>query len=383
MNINDVKNWYNRNKNIITWVLAACFVIVFYKAVSNFDYIKRCVSELYEVVSPFVWGIIIAYLLKPIYNAIARLLSKVVFIARSQKVCNMIAIVGTYCLSAGIAALFLIAVLPPLADSILNLIQNLPTIGQQIIHTVQTMVVENEILHNVVNEWYQRADAALKMDIIPNITELVNVIAEGTIGTFGMITNLFIGVIVSVYLLADKQHLAESSSKFIDTCFKPHISQAIKQEIIFIDKIFTRYITGTLLDAGLVGLVTYIFALIFGLPSPMLLAIIIAITNIIPIVGPFIGAVPTALLVLAYTPDKLIVYCIYLLILQQIDGHVFVPKVLGSVVGISGLTALFAIVVGGGLCGIPGMILGVPVITVLIDIGRKISKSRQSNTNPS
>jgi predicted PurR-regulated permease PerM len=188
---------------------------------------------------------------------------------------------------------------------------------------------------------------------------------------------LFIGIIVSVYLLADKSRLKQKFTNGIRNNFSPATANVICEELQFVDKTFTRYIVGTILDALLVGVATYIFALIAGLPEPMLLAATIAATNVIPIVGPFIGAIPTALIVLAYAPDKFIMYCIYLVIMQQVDGHILVPKVLGSAVGISGLTALFAIVVGGGLFGVTGMILGVPAVTVILDISKKVIAYRK------
>lgn len=377
MDKQDIKNWYRSNKRIIAWSLAACCVLLFYYFLTNFTQVENGISKITSVLSPFFFGIALAYALRPVYNLIARILKKVKFMRNIPKLVNFIAMVISYTFAAGIVALLCVAVIPPLTDSIVNLVNSLPEIGRNIVEFVETVAKENEMLQTTVNELYAKANTILATDIIPSVTEIVDVITESATSIFGILKTLFIGVIVSIYLLADKSRIKNTLVNGIRNNFSESASNAICAELRFVDQTFTRYITGTILDASIVGVTTYIFALITGIPEPILLAVTIAATNVIPIVGPFIGAIPTALIVLAYAPDKFLMYCIFLLILQQIDGHILVPKVLGSAVGISGLTALFAIVVGGGLFGIPGMILGVPTVTVLLDISKKLLAFRR------
>ena len=372
MDRQDLKNWYRSNKRIISFILAACFVILFYHIITNTNQIENSISKITSVLSPFIFGAVLAYLLRPACNFVANTLKKVKFMRNLPKLVNLIAVLSAYIFGAGIVTLLCIAVFPPLIDSIVNLVHNLPTIGQNIVDYVETVAAENEMLQSIVSELYTKGEEILQNDIIPSVDEIVDIISASATNVFGILKTLFIGIIVSVYLLADKSRLKQKFTNGIRNNFSPATANVICEELQFVDKTFTRYIVGTILDALLVGVATYIFALIAGLPEPMLLAATIAATNVIPIVGPFIGAIPTALIVLAYAPDKFIMYCIYLVIMQQVDGHILVPKVLGSAVGISGLTALFAIVVGGGLFGIPGMVLGVPAVTVLIDIVKKV-----------
>lgn len=372
MDRQDLKNWYRSNKRIISFILAACFVILFYHIITSTNQIENSISKITSVLSPFIFGAVLAYLLRPACNFVANTLKKVKFMRNLPKLVNLIAVLSAYIFGAGIITLLCIAVFPPLIDSIVNLVHNLPTIGKNIVDYVETVAAENEMLQSIVNELYTKGEEILQNDIIPSVDEIVDIISASATNVFGVLKTLFIGIIVSVYLLADKSNLKQKFTNGIRNNFSPATANVICEELQFVDKTFTRYIVGTILDALLVGVATYIFALIAGLPEPMLLAATIAATNVIPIVGPFIGAIPTALIVLAYAPDKFIMYCIYLVIMQQVDGHILVPKVLGSAVGISGLTALFAIVVGGGLFGIPGMVLGVPAVTVLIDIVKKV-----------
>ena len=372
MDRQDLKNWYRSNKRIISFILAACFVILFYHIITSTNQIENSISKITSVLSPFIFGAVLAYLLRPACNFVANTLKKVKFMRNLPKLVNLIAVLSAYIFGAGIVTLLCIAVFPPLIDSIVNLVHNLPTIGQNIVDYVETVAAENEMLQSIVSELYTKGEEILQNDIIPSVDEIVDIISASATNVFGILKTLFIGIIVSVYLLADKSRLKQKFTNGIRNNFSPATANVICEELQFVDKTFTRYIVGTILDALLVGVATYIFALIAGLPEPMLLAATIAATNVIPIVGPFIGAIPTALIVLAYAPDKFIMYCIYLVIMQQVDGHILVPKVLGSAVGISGLTALFAIVVGGGLFGVPGMVLGVPAVTVLIDIVKKV-----------
>ena len=378
MDKQDFKNWYRGHKRLISYVIAACIVILFYSAVTNSGQLESGMSKVMGVLSPFIFGAILAYLLRPACNCVKNILNKVKFMRNLPKLVNLIAVLSAYIFGLGIIVLFFVAVVPPLADSVVNLVESLPTVGKNIVDYVEQMAAENEMLRTVVNELYTRANTILTTEIIPSVNYIVDFISEGATSVFDLLKTLFIGLIVSVYLLADKSRLKNMVTKTIDNNFSPAASKAIREELHFVDKTFTRYITGTILDALIVGVVTYIFALIVGLPEPMLLAATIAVTNVIPIVGPFIGAIPTALIVLAYAPDKFLMYCIYLLAMQQLDGHVLVPKVLGSAVGISGLTALFAIVVGGGLFGVTGMVLGVPVLTVILDIWKKVMAYRQA-----
>ena len=377
MDRQDIKQWFRRNRAVLTWAIAACCVILFYHMLTNTSQVESGLDRVMGVLSPFIFGAVLAYLLRPVCNFVSNLLLKVKFMRNLPKLVNLIAVVTAYLFAAGLITLLCIAVIPPLSDSIVNLVNSLPDIGRNVVDYVETVAAENEVLQTVVNELYVKGEEILRNDIIPSVNDIVDIISASATNVFEIIKTVFIGIIVSVYLLADKSRIKGKIVKSIRHNFSPNASKAICEELQFIDKTFTRYIVGTILDALLVGVATYIFALVAGLPEPMLLAATIAATNVIPIVGPFIGAIPTALIVLAYAPDKFIMYCIYLLIMQQVDGHILVPKVLGGAVGISGLTALFAIVVGGGLFGMPGMILGVPAVTVILDITKKVVAYRK------
>lgn len=368
------QSWREKYKNVIVYIIAACIIIAFYWFMMNTPEISKTINKIWGVLSPFIFGAILAYLLRPCCNFVSRTLKKVKFMRNSPKLVNLISVFLSICFGLGLIVLLCLAVIPPLLESISDLIRTLPSIGQNVVAYVQALAEEHETIQTIISELYARADMLFKTEIMPSVTDIVDVISNSALGVIDILKTLFIGIIAAVYLLADKSNIKRRIVSFIDKHCKEHIAELIKDELHFADKTMTRYIIGTCLDALLVGVVTYIFAVITRLPSPMLLATTIAATNVIPIVGPFIGAIPTALIVLAYAPDKFLMYCIYLLILQQIDGHILVPKVLGSAVGISGLTALFAIVVGGGLFGVPGMVLGVPFVTILLDVIKKINE---------
>ena len=290
---------------------------------------------------------------------------------------NAIAVTVSFLLALSVVGLLCLAVIPELIESIVSLLQSLPDTIQSVITKVQAFAETHPQWQGFINEAIKRAEIFTQQETTIWIAQAIDVLTSSAIGVADVLTTVFIGVIAAVYMLADKHRLKRSTTKIVDCVFTKENASFIKEEARFADKTFSRYMIGTLFDACLVGVITYIFALIAKLPSPMLIAVTIAMTNIIPIVGPFIGAIPTALIVLAYAPDKFIAYCVFLLVLQQLDGHVLVPKVLGQAVGISSFTALIAIVVGGGLFGIPGMILGVPFVTVALDVIKKIAEKNE------
>lgn len=370
------QSWREKYKNVIVYIIAACIIIAFYWFMMNTPEISKTINKIWGVLSPFIFGAILAYLLRPCCNFVSRTLKKVKFMRNSPKLVNLISVFLSICFGLGLIVLLCLAVIPPLLESISDLIRTLPSIGQNVVAYVQALAEEHETIQTIISELYARADMLFKTEIMPSVTDIVDVISNSALGVIDILKTVFVGIIAAVYLLADKSNIKKKIVKLIEHFCQPAVATLIKEELTFADKTMTRYVIGTCLDALLVGIATYIFAIITKLPSPMLLAATIAATNVIPIVGPFIGAIPTALLVLAYAPEKFLMYCIYLLILQQIDGHILVPKVLGSAVGISGLTALFAIIVGGGLFGVPGMILGVPVLTVIIDLVKRLHAFR-------
>ena len=180
-----------------------------------------------------------------------------------------------------------------------------------------------------------------------------------------------IGIIVAVYMLASRKRFVQQGKLVLHSIVRPRWAQLITEEVKYADKMFGGFINGKIMDSAIIGVLCYIACLIFKFPSALLVSVIIGVTNVIPFFGPFIGAVPATLLILIQSPIKALWFVLFVLVLQQLDGNVIGPKILGSSIGISALWILFSIVVGGDLFGLVGMVVGVPLFATFYGLARE------------
>ena len=182
-------------------------------------------------------------------------------------------------------------------------------------------------------------------------------------------------IIVSIYILGNIEGFSASAKKLMYTVFSVEAAEKLREGLNFTDKTFMGFINGKLLDSAIIGLICYIGCALLNIPYALLVSVIVGVTNVIPFFGPFIGAVPSALLILLVDPLKCLIFVIFIIVLQQLDGNVIGPKILGSSIGINGFWVMFSIILGGGLFGFWGMLLGVPVFVVIYTaLGRLVTK---------
>ena len=196
--------------------------------------------------------------------------------------------------------------------------------------------------------------------------------ALGVLNVVVVLKNLIIGIIVAVYMLASRKRFVQQGKLVLYSIFKPRWAELIKEEAKYADKMFGGFINGKILDSAIIGVLCYIACLIFKFPSALLVSVIIGVTNVIPFFGPFIGAIPATLLILIQNPIKALWFVLFVLVLQQVDGNIIGPKILGNTTGLSSFWVLFAILLFGGLWGFVGMIIGVPLFAVIYDIIKKL-----------
>ena len=198
-------------------------------------------------------------------------------------------------------------------------------------------------------------------------------VAQFSFGFYSlMLTSLLIGLIVAVYLLASRKKLVKQAKMILYSIFKPRWAQLIQEEVLYADRMFGGFINGKILDSAIIGVLCYFACIVFKFPSALLVSVIIGVTNVIPFFGPFIGAVPATLLILIQSPIKALWFVLFVLVLQQLDGNVIGPKILGNTTGLSSFWVLFSILLFGGLWGFVGMIVGVPLFAVIYDIIKKL-----------
>lgn len=182
---------------------------------------------------------------------------------------------------------------------------------------------------------------------------------------------MIVGLIISVYVMADQEHFAGQAKKIVYAMFKPVRANVIVDTVRKSNEIFSGFISGKILDSAIIGVLAYIVLAIMKMPDTVLVAVIIGVTNVIPFFGPFIGAVPSFIIIVLQNPIQGLYFLIFIVVLQQIDGNIIGPKILGSSTGLSAFWVVFAILVFGGLWGFPGMLLGVPLMAVIYYVAQK------------
>ena len=216
-------------------------------------------------------------------------------------------------------------------------------------------VADNEVIMDYVNKAYNAIsvdlDSWIKNTLMPSMQNIVSGVGIGVLNVVTVFKNFIIGIIVAIYLLASRKKFAQQAKPILYSILKPRWADTVLNEVLYADKMFGGFINGKIMDSAIIGVLCYIGCLIFKFPSALLVSVIIGVTNVIPFFGPFIGAVPATLLILIQNPIKALWFVLFILILQQLDGNIIGPKILGNTTGLSSFWVLFAILLFGGLWG--------------------------------
>ena len=215
---------------------------------------------------------------------------------------------------------------------------------------------------------------------LPKLASLISNVTSGVYYAIMGVYNLVIGIIVSVYVLSNLEQFGASAKRVLYSVFSVDMAKKILEGLEFTDRTFMGFINGKLLDSAIIGLICYIVCSILRMPYALLVSVIVGVTNIIPFFGPFIGAVPSSIIILLVNPVKCLIFIAFIILLQQLDGNIIGPKILGSSVGINGFWVMFSIILGAGLFGFWGMLLGVPVFVIIYaaitgSVTRKLKRS--------
>jgi len=332
-------------------------------------------TNILSILSPFVYGAVFAYILRPICNRLEPFFCKH-FRNKLKKLASPLSIAISFIILIIVIYLFIIAILPNLVSSIVALVNNIEQGYNSIIEWLNNTFENNEVILNyaldIVESISLQLGDWLTNSLLPNLTSMLNGFAGGVASVVLTVKDIIVGFFVAVYLLNSRKKFAAQGNIVLHSIFKKERADHILTEVRYADKVFEGFLVGTVIDAFIVGVLTYIFSLIFGFPNALLIGVIIAITNVIPFFGPFIGAIPSALLIFIQSPIKALWFCIFILVLQQLDGNFLHPKIVGNTTGLSSFWVLFAIILFGGLMGFFGLIIGVPLFAVIYDIIRKL-----------
>lgn len=360
-------------------VLIMLLIILFFLMLNVTESIR---GVIYSSLRPIFYGAVIAYLLKPMCNFFekryCKLFQKKCESAKAKRLAHYLSIVTTYIIFSAIIYFVISIIMPRLIKSIFMLVSLIPDFYNSLIDLIQRLVVSSPFLadniENILSTVYQGFDSWYKTELGPLLAGITGKVMV----TFTFILNLFIGFIVSVYLLNGRKKLCAQAKLLIKSIFPREQANAIFNEAAFADKMFSGYFAGTLIDSALVAFICYLLCVITKMPFALLVSFIVGVTNIIPFFGPYIGMIPSAVIILTVSPVKALIFVGMIWLLQQIDGNIIAPKIIGSNTGLSSFWVLFAILLFGGLFGFFGMIIGSPVFAVIYHIvGKLIRKYAQ------
>ena len=375
-----MRRHFRWDRKYLYWgITAFCVIaaaILFYMALRFLPDLRRALGKLLKVLSPFIWGFVITYLIAPLMKLLERKIFGPLSTRLYRKSKKSDGSKLARALSVTFSVLILVAILvgivymmvPSLIESIRTIIKNWDLYYDTVTGYIAEFQVSHPDIYEVVGQTLNKVTGDINSwgeSLLPKAVEYLTSFLEGTWGVLLGVYNLIIGIIVSIYVLFDLEKFTSAFRRWLYSIFSVENAERIREAIAFTDRTFMGFITGKLLDSAIIGLICYIVCAILNMPYALLVSAIVGVTNVIPFFGPFIGAVPCAFIILMIDPFKCLIFIIFIIILQQIDGNIIGPKIMGSAIGITGFWVLFAIVVGAGLFGFPGMLLGVPVFVVI------------------
>ena len=352
-----------------TLVASACLVLVFYDTFFQSRVLLDFFDKLTSVLSPVIYGLAFSYLLAPIVDFFGRCIERGIPKAKASVVRGLSILITWLCVIAMVYLMFSILI-PELVESVKTLAANFESYYKTVYNWV-TALVENENLFSdevlsdqvlsALNDYYDKLVKWITDTVIPQAQVAIVAVTGGIWSVIIFLKNLLIGMMISVYLLARKEGFARQSKKLLYAILPELPYRRTLRAVAEADRIFSGFVRGKLLDSLIIGIICFICCSIFKFPYTPIISVFVGVTNIIPIFGPFLGAVPSAFLILLVNPRQCLYFILFIIALQQFDGNILGPKILGKSTGISSFWVIVAIVVGGGFGGVLGMFLGVPI----------------------
>mgnify|MGYP002620845135 FL=1 len=342
----------------------------------------RIIIELLKgitgILKPFLYGAVIAYLLAPLCNKIEEKLFQTFPKAnrKAKRFICFIAIVISLCVALAIVWMVIMLIIPQVWDSVMKIIDMVPQkitiLNNWIEHMLENQPELQAYFEEFANQAESHINSLLNVDTIQKVQSIINSLSVQVFGVLGVLKNISLGFLISAYLLGSRKLFGAQAGLILHGVFSDKWAGIIEEEIRYTDKMFNGFLVGKIIDSAIIGLLCFAGLSFMGFEAPAFIGVIIGITNIIPFFGPFIGAIPCGLLLLLENPMHCLYFIIFIFILQQLDGNVIGPKILGNTTGVSSFWVLFSILLFGGMWGVVGMVIGVPLFAVIYDIIRKL-----------
>ena len=347
-------------KNILTYTITGIIIAFFYVLFTHVPAIIKFIKGFLKIVSPFLWGFLFAIILLPLAKFIEEKLPEKLSAKRKR---NIGAILSVSIFVLAVVLVFLIIV-PQLIMSISTLSKNINNYSGNFndlnAFLANTLHLSSDAI-KIINDYSSQIMQGLLSFVNNAIPNIVSVLTT----TISAIFNFIMGIVIAIYVLVDREGFAKSYSRIFKSILTP---KAYQNSMTFFDvsiQKFSQFFSGKLLDSLIIGIICFICMVVLRLNYSILISVFVGVCNIIPFFGPFIGAIPSALILLIDNPTSALIFLIMIIILQQIDGNLIGPRILGDSVGLSSIWIMFALIVGGGYFGFAGMLLGVPIFAII------------------
>lgn len=349
--------------------------ICFYYLIFHGDRFSNQINELLTVISPVMYGIIIAYLLTPLVNGLETYLLKPILqrmkqnSKRAQKYMRGVSIIMTLVIVGMLIYTFFSILIPNIVTSIRTISVQFPTYIENLTNWSTRFLADNPDIEVMVvrflDTYSEEFYDYLNNTIVPQMETIIKQVSLSLISLLKILWNFIIGFVIAIYVMYSKETFAGQAKKIVYSIFRTTAANQFIKDVRFASDTFIGFISGKIVDSFIIGCICFVGTSVLKMPYALLVSVIVGVTNIIPFFGPYLGAVPSAVLILMVSPVKCAYFIIFILILQQVDGNLIGPKILGQSTGLSGFWVLFSITVFGGIMGISGMIIGVPLFAVL------------------
>lgn len=368
-------SWNDKYNTISVYTFLTCVAVALaITAISRFSVVLNFFRQVSGILTPFIYGGVLAYLLNPLMSAIEKKIFPAVFRGKN-KPCRRtqrgLAILLTFLAAALILTVFFLIVIPQVAVSVLGIVERIPAYIaslEEIFSKILSIIPDAELLPDALVSKIEDLTKNLLQTVYNLMSRMVPLLFSYTSKVTSSVLNVVVGIIISIYMLADKERFFAQIKKSLYAFFPSSVVNKTMDIAHQSNRTFSGFISGKILDSAIIGIICFVCMTIFQMPSAMLVSVIVAITNIIPYFGPFIGAFPSALIILLDSPIMAFWFLIFILVLQQFDGNILGPKILGNSTGLSAFWVIFSIMIFGGLFGFIGMVIGVPTFSVIYSL---------------
>lgn len=376
---------FHGDKKYLYWGLTAFFVfaacILFYYVLFHGKALSDGFGKLISICMPIIDGLVLAYLLNPVLNFVEHYIIEKLYhlfhmdIAKNKKRIRTFSIMITVIVFFLVLYGFLMLVIPQLLNSVQSIVVQFPSYVTNLENWLEELLANNaqieKLATDLINRYSTELEGWLNDTLMPQINILIREVSLSVIGFAKFLWNFIIGLVISIYIMGLKESFSAQCKKIMFALFSKERAGNLIKDLRFVDMTFGGFISGKLIDSAIIGVLCFLGMSLLKLPYPVLVSVIVGITNIIPFFGPYLGAVPSAILILMVNPPSVIPFIIFVLILQQFDGNILGPKILGNSTGLNSFWVIFSITIFGGFFGILGMAVGVPIFAVLYAVVKR------------